>query len=141
MATLGASPMRLDLRLPLTDASASAASAACERALDAWLGWMGSAADAGRALPAGAKQTQARRIRPYIRLTSDLHQTYIRLRRVEPTARWGHASCSWTSIRLTSDLHLPHQTYARDTKLHPTYIRPYIRPYIRLTSVTPDVRA
>ena len=62
MATLGASPMRLDLRLPLTDASATAASAACERALASWLGWMGSAADAGRALPAGAKQTQVPRV-------------------------------------------------------------------------------
>ena len=72
MATLGASPMRLDLRLPLTDAAASAASAACERALDAWLGWMRSAADAGRALPAGAKQTQVRRTYR----TKDLHQTY-----------------------------------------------------------------
>ena len=44
-------------RLPLTDAAAATASDACAAAVDRWLGWMTGAAEMGRELPAGAKQT------------------------------------------------------------------------------------
>ena len=39
MATLGASPVRVCLRLPLSADAAAAAAAACERAVDLWLSW------------------------------------------------------------------------------------------------------
>lgn len=57
MARQSISPLMLNLRLPLTDEAAAAAAKACELAVERWLGWMTSAADAGRSLPAGAKQT------------------------------------------------------------------------------------
>lgn len=58
MATLGSSPLRICLRLPLTPDAAAAASAACDKAVDMWLGWMVGAVEGPRALGAGAKQTQ-----------------------------------------------------------------------------------
>ena len=59
MATQSAGPLYLDLRLPLSDDSAAAAAAACEQAVDRWLGWMESSTENKRDLPAGAKQTSA----------------------------------------------------------------------------------
>lgn len=59
MATLSAGPLYLDLRLPLSDASAAAAATACEQAVDRWLGWMETSTENKRDLPAGAKQTAA----------------------------------------------------------------------------------
>lgn len=49
--------MLVDLRLPLTDAAAAAAAGACTDAVDRWLGWMGSAEEMKRSLPAGMRQT------------------------------------------------------------------------------------
>jgi len=57
MARLGSSPVRVCLRLPLTPDAAAAANAACERAVDLWLGWMENSVTGPRALGAGAKQT------------------------------------------------------------------------------------
>jgi hypothetical protein len=57
MASLGASPVRVCLRLPLTADAASAASAACDKAVNLWLGWTVGAVTGPRALGAGAKQT------------------------------------------------------------------------------------
>ena len=56
-AALSAGPMLLDLRLPLSDASASAAAAACTSAVDTWLHWMTHAEEMKRALAAGMRQT------------------------------------------------------------------------------------
>ena len=56
-ASLSAGPCLIDMKLPLTDANAAAASDACAAAVDRWLGWMTSAGEMGRELPAGAKQT------------------------------------------------------------------------------------
>jgi hypothetical protein len=56
-AAVSAGPLLIDIRLPLTDGAAAAASGACEAAVDRWLSWMTGAADMGRELPAGAKQT------------------------------------------------------------------------------------
>ena len=58
MSSLSASPLRIDLKLPATDANAAAAAAACEAAVERWLGWMEGAAEMKRELGAGAKQTQ-----------------------------------------------------------------------------------
>jgi len=58
MAAQSASPLYLDLRLPLTDDSATAAAAACVKASEAWLEWMLTSTEKKRDLPAGAKQTQ-----------------------------------------------------------------------------------
>ena len=58
MAAQCASPLYLDLRLPLTDANAAAAAKACEEACATWLGWMQTSTENKRDLPAGAKQTQ-----------------------------------------------------------------------------------
>lgn len=57
MQLVGASPVRICLRLPLTASAASAASAACDKAVDLWLGWAVGAVTGPRALGAGAKQT------------------------------------------------------------------------------------
>ena len=54
-ATISASPCLVDVRLPLS--AAPAAADACTAAVDRWLGWMTSAGEMGRELPAGAKQT------------------------------------------------------------------------------------
>ena len=54
-ATISASPCLVDVRLPLS--AAPAAADACAAAVDRWLGWMTSAEEMGRVLPAGAKQT------------------------------------------------------------------------------------
>jgi hypothetical protein len=56
-AAISAGPLLVDMRLPLTDKNAAAASDACAAAVDRWLGWMTGAAEMGRELPAGAKQT------------------------------------------------------------------------------------
>lgn len=56
-AAISAGPCLVDVKLPLTDANAAAASDACAAAVDRWLGWMTSAGEMGRELPAGAKQT------------------------------------------------------------------------------------
>lgn len=58
MAEQCASPLYLDLRLPLTDDAAAAAAKACEEACMTWLGWMQTSTENKRDLPAGAKQTQ-----------------------------------------------------------------------------------
>eukprot|EP00316_Scyphosphaera_apsteinii_P005998 CAMPEP_0119312430 /NCGR_PEP_ID=MMETSP1333-20130426/26405_1 /TAXON_ID=418940 /ORGANISM="Scyphosphaera apsteinii, Strain RCC1455" /LENGTH=277 /DNA_ID=CAMNT_0007317051 /DNA_START=96 /DNA_END=929 /DNA_ORIENTATION=- len=57
MARQSAGPLMLNLRLPLTDEAATVAAKACENAVERWLGWMTTADEAGRSLPAGAKQT------------------------------------------------------------------------------------
>jgi len=57
MATLSGGPLLIDMRLPLTEAAAAAASDACAAAVDRWLGWMTSAGEMKRELAAGAKQT------------------------------------------------------------------------------------
>jgi hypothetical protein len=57
MAAQSAGPLRTCLRLPLTDAAASAAADACTAASRRWLEWMLSAESNKRVLPAGAKQT------------------------------------------------------------------------------------
>jgi len=56
-ATVSAGPLLIDIRLPLTDAAAAAASDACAAAVDRWLGWMTGAGEMKRELAAGAKQT------------------------------------------------------------------------------------
>jgi len=56
-ATISASPMLIDLRLPCSEAAATAAAAACTAAVDRWLGWMEGAEEMGRGLPAGMRQT------------------------------------------------------------------------------------
>ena len=45
------------MRLPLTEANAAAAAAACTAAVDQWLAWMTSAEEMKRGLPAGMRQT------------------------------------------------------------------------------------
>ena len=47
----------VDLRLPLDDASATAAADACTAACERWLDWMLTAEDNKRGLPAGMRQT------------------------------------------------------------------------------------
>ena len=57
IAAISTGPLLIDLRLPLTDDAAAAAAAACEQAVDRWLGWMTSADEMKRGLPAGMRQT------------------------------------------------------------------------------------
>lgn len=59
MATYSSGPLYTSLRLPLTDASASAAANACQQATEQWLMWMQTSTENKRDLPAGAKQTMA----------------------------------------------------------------------------------
>ena len=47
----------VDVRLPLDDASATAAADACTAAVDLWLSWMTGAEEMKRSLPAGMRQT------------------------------------------------------------------------------------
>lgn len=54
-AALSASPLLLDVRLPLSEAGAAAA--ACTAAVDTWLGWMTNADEMKRGLSAGMRQT------------------------------------------------------------------------------------
>merc|ERR1719272_1677088 len=56
-ATVSAGPLLIDIRLPLTDDAAAAASGACAAAVDRWLSWMTGAGEMKRELAAGAKQT------------------------------------------------------------------------------------
>jgi len=56
-STVSAGPLLVDVRLPLTDANAQAAADACAAAVDRWLGWMTSANEMKRGLPAGMRQT------------------------------------------------------------------------------------
>eukprot|EP00427_Karlodinium_veneficum_P030115 CAMPEP_0169182412 /NCGR_PEP_ID=MMETSP1016-20121227/30_1 /TAXON_ID=342587 /ORGANISM="Karlodinium micrum, Strain CCMP2283" /LENGTH=351 /DNA_ID=CAMNT_0009257609 /DNA_START=8 /DNA_END=1061 /DNA_ORIENTATION=- len=57
VAALSASPMLVDLRLPLTEASATAAARACMEAATLWRGWVASAYEMKRDLKPGFKQT------------------------------------------------------------------------------------
>lgn len=56
-SAISAGPLLVDLRLPLSDAMATAAADACSAAVDRWLGWMTSAEEMKRGLPAGMRQT------------------------------------------------------------------------------------
>jgi len=58
MAALSASPLYLNLLMPLTIENAAIAANACEFACDTWLGWMQTSTEKKRDLAAGAKQTQ-----------------------------------------------------------------------------------
>ena len=55
--TISAGPLLVDVRLPLDEASAAAAAAACTDACERWLSWMLTAEDNKRGLPAGMRQT------------------------------------------------------------------------------------
>jgi hypothetical protein len=61
VALLSASPMLIDVMLPLTDAAATAAVQACTETVDVWLKWMTSVTEMGRKIAAGAKQAQTLR--------------------------------------------------------------------------------
>ena len=58
MASLSCGPLRVEVKLPLTEDAATAAAEACEAAVARWLDWMQKATEMKRDLPAGAKQTQ-----------------------------------------------------------------------------------
>lgn len=56
-STISAGPLIVDMRLPLTEESATAAAQACEQAVDRWMTWMTSVEEMKRELPAGMRQT------------------------------------------------------------------------------------
>jgi len=56
-STISAGPLIVDMRLPLTEESATAAAGACEQAVDRWMTWMTSVEEMKRELPAGMRQT------------------------------------------------------------------------------------